>query len=189
VILRHKSPNRNHWFWGPNWETLHHLGFEAEPRKPTAGFEIKPGEIVATSFEAKLEKTVATGFEVKPEKTAATDFEAKPPETVATGFEAKPMRNRPSGFEAKAMTNHQTWFWGSIKKSALIVSMCAVQTAHGATWPLNRPAIEYPTCATISGSLHQVSYSCHDSRRCTSYRTCHLHTMRQANMIVRMRQR
>jgi hypothetical protein len=51
-------------------------------KKPTIGFEAKPGETVATSFEVKLEKIVATGFEVKPEKTIVTGFEAKPAKTV-----------------------------------------------------------------------------------------------------------
>jgi hypothetical protein len=35
--------------------------------------------------------------------------------------------------------------------------MCQVQTAHGATRPLNRSATEYPTCVTISDSLHRSS--------------------------------
>jgi hypothetical protein len=34
------------------------LGFEAQTKKPTTGFEAKLGETVATSFEAKLVKTV-----------------------------------------------------------------------------------------------------------------------------------
>jgi hypothetical protein len=79
-VLRPKP--RNHpppWFWGST-------------KKPTAGFEVKPGETVGTSFEAKLEKTVATGFEAKPAKTVAAGFEAKPLETIATGFEAKPVK-------------------------------------------------------------------------------------------------
>jgi hypothetical protein len=59
-------------------------------KKPSACFEVKPGETVVTSFEAKLEKTVVTGFKAKPEKTVAVGFEAKPLEIVATGFEAKP---------------------------------------------------------------------------------------------------
>jgi hypothetical protein len=62
--------------------------FSGSTKKPTAGFEAKPGETVATSFEAKLEKTVATGFEAKPAKTVAAGFEAKPLETVDLGFEA-----------------------------------------------------------------------------------------------------
>jgi hypothetical protein len=33
--------------------------------------------------------------------------------------------------------------------------------------------------------LHWVSYSYHDPRRCTSCRTYHLHTTRQANAILR----
>jgi hypothetical protein len=45
--------------------------------------------------------------------------------------------------------------------------MCQVQTAYGATQPLDRPATEYSTCMTIPGPLHQVSYSCHGPRRCT----------------------
>jgi hypothetical protein len=64
-----------------------------------------------------------------------------------------------------------------------------VQTEHGTTRPLDRPATEYPTCATILGALHQISYSCHDSHRCTPCHTCHLHTMRQANMILQRKQR
>jgi hypothetical protein len=63
-----------------------------------------------------------------------------------------------------------------------------VQTAHGVTRPLDRPAPEYPTCAIISGPLYQVSYSGHGPHRCTSCRTCHLHTTRQANTILQMKQ-
>jgi hypothetical protein len=59
-----------------------------------------------------------------------------------------------------------------------------VQTAHSVTRPLDRSATEYPTYAIILVPLQQVSYSCHDPRRYTSYRTCHLHTMRQANTIL-----
>jgi hypothetical protein len=63
-----------------------------------------------------------------------------------------------------------------------------VQTAHGATQPLNRSATEYLTCVTIPGPLHQVSYSCHDPHHCTPCRTCHLHTTRQANVILQTKQ-
>jgi hypothetical protein len=41
-------------------------------------------------------------------------------------------------------------------------------------------------CLTIPCPLHQVSYSCHDPRCWPSCRTCHLHTMRQANLILHM---
>jgi hypothetical protein len=74
-------------------------------------------------------------------------------------------------------------------KHALLVSTCTVQTAHGATRPLDRPTTEYPTCATIPSSLYQVSYSYHDPRRCMPCRTCHLHSTRQANTILKMKQR
>jgi hypothetical protein len=49
-----------------------------------------------------------------------------------------------------------------------------VQTAHDTTRPLDRPATEYPTCATIPSPLHQVSYSYHDPHHFTPCRTCHL---------------
>jgi hypothetical protein len=55
-----------------------------------------------------------------------------------------------------------------------------VQITHDVTRPLDRPATEYPTeyLSTILGPLHQVSYSCHSYRRCTSCRTWHMHTTR-----------
>jgi hypothetical protein len=69
-VLRPKPGNPPPpWFWGST-------------KKLTAGFEVKPGETVATSFEAKLVKSVATNFEAKLEKTIATGFEVKPVETV-----------------------------------------------------------------------------------------------------------
>jgi hypothetical protein len=188
LVLRPKPGNPlPPWFW-------------RSTKKPTASFEVKPGETVATSFEAKLEKTITTGFEVKPEKTVTAGFEVKPLETIAACFEAKPLETVATSFEAKpAKTarvvlrpNRQKpseWFQVSTKKHVLHVSMCMVQTTHGATQPLDRPATEYPTCATIPGPLHQVSYSCHDPHRCTPCRTCHLHTTRQANMILQMKQR
>jgi hypothetical protein len=76
------------WFWGST-------------KKPTTGFEAKPGETIATSFDAKLEKTVATGFEAKLAKTVAASFEAKLAKTVAAGFEPKPPETVATGFDAK----------------------------------------------------------------------------------------
>jgi hypothetical protein len=51
-------------------------------KKPTTGFEDKPGETVFTGFEAKPEKTVITSFEAKQEKTVTTGFEAKPEKII-----------------------------------------------------------------------------------------------------------
>jgi hypothetical protein len=61
-----------------------------------------------------------------------------------------------------------------------------VQTAHGATRPLDHPSTEYLTYVTIPSPLHQVSYSCHDPRHYTPCRTYHLRTTRQENMILQM---
>jgi hypothetical protein len=69
-VLRPKPRNPS-----PPW-------FRGSTKKPTAGFEVKPEETVATSFEAKLEKTIARGFEVKPTETVTTGFEAKPTKIV-----------------------------------------------------------------------------------------------------------
>jgi hypothetical protein len=41
-------------------------GFETQTKKPTTGFEAKPGETVATGFEAKPVKITAASFEGKP---------------------------------------------------------------------------------------------------------------------------
>jgi hypothetical protein len=101
-------------------------------------------------------------------ETVTLDFEAKQGETVTTGFEAKPL------------INSQPCFWGSIKKPALLVSTCMVQTTHSVIRLLDHPTIEYPTCATIPDPLHQVSYSYHDPCRCTPCRACHMHTTREA---------
>jgi hypothetical protein len=64
-------------------------------------------------------------------------------------------------------------------------------TDHTRCHPTSRsPGHRVPNlCLIISGPLHQVSYSCHDPHRCPSYRTCQLHTTRQANMILHMNQR
>jgi hypothetical protein len=108
-ILRLKPGNPSPpWFWGST-------------KKPTTGFEAKPGETIVTSFETKLEETIATGFEAKPEKTVAAGFKAKPPETVATGFEVKPTRNRSSGFEVKPLTNRRHRFWGPNRWEIILV--------------------------------------------------------------------
>jgi hypothetical protein len=69
------------WFWGST-------------KKPTADFEAKPEETVATSFEAKLEKTVATGFEVKPVKTVQVVLRPNHSQTADLGFKAQPRNPR-----------------------------------------------------------------------------------------------
>jgi hypothetical protein len=111
LVLRSKPGNPPPpWFWGST-------------KKPTASFEAKPGETVATSFEAKLEKTVATGFEAKPEKTVAAGFEAKPPETIAIGFEAKPLETVAAGFEVKPLETVITGFEAKPAKTVRVVLM------------------------------------------------------------------
>jgi hypothetical protein len=77
-ILRPKLENPPPpWFWGST-------------KKPTTGFEAKPGKTVATSFEAKLMKTVAAGFEAKPLETVRVVLRSNNSQTVDLGFEAQP---------------------------------------------------------------------------------------------------
>jgi hypothetical protein len=76
------------WLWGST-------------KKPTAGFEAKLGETVATSFEAKLEKAVAAGFDAKPLETVANAFEAKPVKTVRVVLRPNHSQTVDLGFEAQ----------------------------------------------------------------------------------------
>jgi hypothetical protein len=88
-VLSLKSGNPSpSWFWGPT-------------KKPTTGFEAKPGETVTTSFEVKLEKTVATGFEAKPLENVATGFVAKPAKTVRVVLRPNHSQTVDLGFEAQ----------------------------------------------------------------------------------------
>jgi hypothetical protein len=101
---------------------------------------------------------------------------------VATGFETK--LGEPSTLVLRLNQETYPWFWGSTKKLTLLISTCMVHTAHDVIRPPDRLSTEYPTCATIPGPLHQVSYSCHDPCCYPPCRTCHLHIMRQANAIL-----
>jgi hypothetical protein len=61
-VLRPKPGNPPPpWFW-------------SSTKKPTTGFEAKPGETVAAGFESKLLETVAAGFEAKPIETVIAGF-------------------------------------------------------------------------------------------------------------------
>jgi hypothetical protein len=53
------------WFWGST-------------KKPTAGFEAKPGETVVTSFDAKLTKTARVVLRSNHSQTVDLGFEAQP---------------------------------------------------------------------------------------------------------------
>jgi hypothetical protein len=73
-------------------------------------------------------------------------------------------RNRRGNFEAQITKlklsvlrpkskNRWHWFWGSIKKTALLIFMCMIQTAHGVTQLPDRPVTKYPTYAWPSRIL------------------------------------
>jgi hypothetical protein len=73
-------------------------------------------------------------------------------------------RNRRGNFEAQITKlklsvlrpkskNRWHWFWGSIKKTTLLIFMCMIQTAHGITQLPDRPVTKYPTYAWSSRIL------------------------------------
>jgi hypothetical protein len=65
-VLRSKPGNPpSPWFWGST-------------KKPTTGFESKPGEIVATGFEAKPAETVWVVLRPNHSQTVDLGFEAQP---------------------------------------------------------------------------------------------------------------
>jgi hypothetical protein len=186
------------WFWGST-------------KKPTVGFEAKPGETIATSFEDKLEKTIATGFEAKPPKTVAAGFEAKLLETVATCFEAKPAKTvcvilRPNhsqtvaiSFEAQTDEKPSKWFWGQTthKPSTFVLRL----NQETRTPSLHMLGADRTWCHPTSRLPdHQVPDLCDHPRssapglllfpRSSSLHAMpHLHTTGQANAILRMKQR
>jgi hypothetical protein len=154
MFLRPKSPNR---------ETLHHLGFEDQPRNRPPILRPNREKLSRTSFEAKLEKTVTTGFESKPPETVAIDFDVKPAKIVATDFEVKPVKT----VRVVLRQNHSQIVDIGFKAQP---RNSRSSSARARCTPHTTP-VDLSICATIPGPLHQVSYFCHDPHRCTSYRT------------------
>jgi hypothetical protein len=129
VILMLKSSNRCCQFWDPNQKICHRF-WEQIRRNCRHQFWGQTGENRHHWFWGQIKENYANDFKVKP------------------------LTNRLSGFEPTPLTNRRPWFWSSIKKLMLLVSSCTVQTAHNATWHLDRSITEYPTCATIIDPLH-----------------------------------
>jgi hypothetical protein len=152
-----KKPLR--WFWGSNHQTVAAI-LKTKPKNPPPpwfwGSTKKPSPPVLMPNQ----------------RNSRCRFWGQTGENHRPWFWGQSRENRPNGFEAKPLANRRPWFWGSTKKLVLLVSTCMMQTAHSVTWALDFPAIEYPTCATISDPLHQVSYSFHDPHRCPPYHTC-----------------
>jgi hypothetical protein len=132
----------------------HRGDFEAQITKPVAaGFEAQTGK-PSTTLVLRLNQETHRQFWGQIRRNRRHQFWGQTGENRRHWFWGQTSENRPSGFEAKPLTNCRPWFWGSTKKLTLLVSTCQVQTAHGATQPLDRPAIEYPISATILGPLH-----------------------------------
>jgi hypothetical protein len=125
VILRPKSPKQSWQFWGSNRETLHHLGFEAQPRNRPPVLRPNQEKIVSASFEVKLLETVAAGFEVKPSETIFTGFEVKPIKTVQVVLRPNHSQTVAIGFKAQTDEKPSEWFWGQTthKPSTLVLRL------------------------------------------------------------------
>jgi hypothetical protein len=126
-------------------------------------------------FEAQTKKLL-WWFWGTNHQIGAADFEAQAEKPITIGFEAKPEKIVQVVLRANHSQTVDLGFEAQLRNSR--------SSSPRATRHLDHSATEYQTYAIIPGPLHQVSYSCHDPRRCTPCRTCHLHTMRQANTIL-----
>jgi hypothetical protein len=104
-----------------NRQTIAHLVLMPKLKKPSRWFSRLNHQTAAVGFEAQTDPS--EWFWGQTTRTIATGFETKSRETVNLGFEAK-LRNLLS-----------------------LCPLCAVQTTHNVIWPLDRPTIEYPSCA------------------------------------------
>jgi hypothetical protein len=98
----------------------------------------KPSPPVLRSNWRKSSQQVLRPNRQKPSQQVLRPNHQKPSQQVL-----RPNRQKPSTLVLRL--NQET---------RLLVSTCMVQTAHGATRPLDHPAIEYPTCVTILDPLH-----------------------------------
>jgi hypothetical protein len=153
----------------------------------------------STSLEARLKNPIPTFFQVKQvarsrrvphvifilhwfcgilwhkSRNRHGDFEAQIIKLYLTVLRPKP--GNPSILILRP--NHETRAPDLLMHGADITQRHPTSQSSG-DWVLN-------LCLVVPSPLHQVSYSCHDHRRCPSCRTCHLHTTRQANAILHTR--
>jgi hypothetical protein len=111
----------------------------------------KPINLLPLGFEVQTKKSLRW-FCWSNHQTAATGFEIQTgkPERVVLRPNHK---NRSHRFWGQTGRNCRPCFWGWTKKPALLVSLCTVQITHSVTWPLDRLATKYPTCAWPSPVL------------------------------------
>jgi hypothetical protein len=129
-------------------------------RHGSSSLEVRLGNPSLTCFMSKQVSRAEASHQILtriPRRPPSIDFMTQLTNRSPLGFESqtkKPLRwfwdpnhqTGSAGFEAQ-IGKPSTLFWGSTKKPVLLVSMCTVQIAHDITRPLDRPAIEYPTCA------------------------------------------
>jgi hypothetical protein len=159
------------WFWDPNQEIIAVI-LRLKSSNRSCRFCGPNREILHhLGFEAQP-KNRRHRFWGQTGETVSVVLRPNHWQTVELGFEAQPRNPRSSSPRA----------WCRPHTAPPDLSIARPPS----TRPLDRSATEYPTCATIPSPLHQVSYSYHNPRCCTPCRTCHLHTTRQANMILQL---
>jgi hypothetical protein len=158
----------------PDWKTLARL---ASSWSRPLDLNVCPASSFLHRFCGTTDKSKPVWFWGSNQETTAVILRPKSP-NQSCQFWGSNRETRRRRFWGQNRENHRPWFWGSTKKLTLLISMYMVQTAHDITRPLDRPTIKYPTCATIFGPLHQVSYSCRNPHRCMPCHTCHLYTTR-----------
>jgi hypothetical protein len=128
-------------------------------------------------FWGSSHQTTDTGFEAQTRKPEATSFEIKLGETVIVVLIPNHWQIVDLGFEAKLKTH-----------APRLLVHGTDRTQHH---PISQSSGHWvpDLCLTIPSPLHQVCYSCHDPCHCPPCRTCQLHTTRQANAILHMKQR
>jgi hypothetical protein len=146
-------------FWGSNQENVVMI-LRLRSFNRSCWFYGSNRETRATSFEEKSGETVTTGFEVKSGEIVIVVLMLNHWQTVDLGFEAQPRNSHSSSPRARCRP-------------------------HTASSDLRSSGHWVPDlCLTIPSSPHQIYYSCRDTRRYPSCRTCHLYTIRQGNAIL-----
>jgi hypothetical protein len=153
------SFSSTHWFWGANWQISSHLVLRPKPRNR------------CSDFVGQITKPHLPFLRMKPGNPSEW-FWGQTTRTVATGF---------------GLNHEKLWTLVLRLSQETRTSHLLVHGANRIQRRLTSRSSGHRVpdlCVTIPDPLHRVSYSCHDPRRCPPCRTCHLHTMRQANVIL-----
>jgi hypothetical protein len=123
VILRPKSSNRSRRFWDLNSKTLHHLGFEAQPKNPPPVLRSnrrKLSQSVLRPNYRKLSPPVLRSNRRKPSPSILRWNQIKPSPPILRPNQRKPSppvlrsnrRKTSQWFWGQTTDKPSRWFWG-----------------------------------------------------------------------------